>query len=235
MRVAPLIAVIGLALCGCLQVSHTLSLENDGSGTLEFLYRVPVELVREWEAVYREAEIYGEVVGKSPLAFDEAAVRDAFKDFDPNELALKELHIAEDKGAMEVRMLVQFHSLEALASANLIDPRSVSLQPSPEETVTLLMRVGDAQFQPMAPIDRASDFSLLLQLELPGDIHETNGQQTGPRSVRWRAQGLHGEQGLLAMSRVAPRVVFRNQGLHIPPFGQQHIRLPGIAPSAEIP
>ncbi len=235
MRMALMGIVIAAGSVGCIDVAHQLVLEEDGSGALVFEVRAPSELVEEWDAVYRETKIYGEVLDTSPLAFDEAALRDAFKDFDPNKLSLEEVLFSEDTGIRKMRLAVRFQSLDALASANLIDSRSLSLQPTEDGAFALVFRIGPTRLPPAELIDPAMDFSLRLDLSLPADIQETNGRRLGARHVQWTARGIRGDNGLMALAQDAPRVVFGSAGLQIPPFGQQHIRLPGVAPAERIP
>lgn len=239
-----MLGVLGMALAsgsGCVQVTHVLTLQADGSGLLDMHVAAPEEAVRTWGRILAGEAPGDAAADASPgpvRLFDAAAVREDFDRY--RGLGLRVLHAEEtqEDGWRHFRLLVRFEDMSALNETSFYAYRTWSLRRTPEgDYVLKQMPVPSGRMTPAEGLnlsDPAADASLKRQLEafrarftirVPGDILRANADLWERRSATWTYAAASDGGGLTQLQSSVQQVVFAGQGLSLSPFGRQHMRL----------
>ncbi len=183
----PLIALF--LLPACVQVEQTLTLEQDGGGTLIVQYAMSLEMLAEIEARARaEAEELGEEV-PVPLSFDEAQIREDFKEYEPLGITLEEAASWEADGKKTIRLKMRFTSLAALTQTEFLSDRQLRVRRLEDGSMefTQVAPPADPMMAEMQDLMREmmAGFRAVLTVETPTDILETNADEQDARLARW--------------------------------------------------
>lgn len=183
----PLIAL--LLLPSCVHVEQTLTLDQDGGGMLMVQYTMSLETLAEIEARARaEAEELGEEV-PVPLSFDEAQVREDFKEYEPLGITLEDAASWESDGKKSIRLKMRFTSLAALTQTEFLSDRQLRVRRLEDGTVefTQVAPPADPITAEMQALMREmmAGFRAVLTVKTPTDILESNADEQDVRLARW--------------------------------------------------
>ncbi|HMP76183.1 MAG TPA: hypothetical protein PKE12_07805 [Kiritimatiellia bacterium] len=207
---------------GCVQVEQTLSLDAEGGGVLTVQYSMTLEKLAELEARAREeAGDDADAAIPSPLAYDEAQIREDFKEYEPMGVTLLEARTWEEGGSKHVRLKMKFTSFAGLGQTEFLSDRTLKL-----------VRVDDAyEFSQMAPESAAVEdemydfmvgmmkgFRATLSIETPGDILDSNSDETDGRKASWRFDLAKDPDALKRAQQLNLRVRFSAEGLALAEF-----------------
>lgn len=186
-RLLPLFLLALVA--GCVQVEQTLSLDASGGGTLTIHYAMSKETLADLEA--RAKAEGGEADGMegAPFSFDEAQVREDFKEYEPLGITLADVRSWEEGGKKNIRLSIRFASLAGVMKTEFFSDRDVQLK-----------RIADGvyEFRQTSPTQQEmqpeaaemmrgllAGFRATLAVETPGDILETNADGHSARKAEW--------------------------------------------------
>ncbi len=188
-RFLPLPLIACLLLSACVQIEQTLTLDQNGGGTLSVQYAMTTEMLAEVEAHARaEAEAIGEEV-PTPLAFDEAQIREDFKEYEPLGVTLEEAASWEAEGKRTVRLKMRFASLGALTQTEFLSDRQLRVKRVDGGAMEFaqIAPPSDPMMTEMAELMREmmAGFRAELRVETPTDILESNADEQDARVARW--------------------------------------------------
>jgi hypothetical protein len=212
-RVIPssLVALL-LLLPACVQVEQTLSLEQDGGGTLTVQYSMTLETLKEIEARARaEAEALGEEA-PMPLDFDEAQIREDFKEYEPLGVRMEEATSWEDGVRRTVRLKMRFDSLGALSQTEFLSDRRLRVRRVDGGAMEFTQSAppSDPMMAEMADLMREmmAGFRAELRVETPTDILDSNADVQEARVARWIFDVSNDPTALARAQRLDLRVTF---------------------------
>lgn len=218
--------LVGWWSLGCIKVDQTLSLKEDGSGTLAVRYGMSLNDLAEMDAMAKSQVQAGEEAppNMNPFEFDEATVRKDFEEYASSGVTLLDVRTEEVDGWKYLSLRIGFTSLEGLGKTEFLSDRMVTLKRLPD---------GNYEFTQAAPpappeADMAGmeemmasmmkGFRAALKIELPGDVVETNADSKKGRAVEWIFDLDKDAKALRRAQNMSMRVVFKGDGLTLPEF-----------------
>lgn len=237
MRAAEIACLIGVflvsALAGCVNVDQTLTLEKDGSGTVDLTYSMSEESISEWQDVARnmlDASGSGSSAPVMPFDFSDEDIRNDFKEFERDGVTLRSLRTEARNGWRSRRLLIGFKSLSGLAKAGFLGDRNISLARNPQGNYVFTQQVGrEGNLPPelAAFTEESADslfsgmmqgFKAVIRVRTPGRILETNAPEKSDRQAGWTFDLERDPEALQKVQEASLRIVFEGKGLDIPTF-----------------
>lgn len=226
--------VAAVALTGCIKVDQTMTLQKDGSGTLNIRYGMSEQAIAQIEAMEQMSQAMGEQDGaeidnEAPFDFDfdEQQVREDFEaqNLDGVELLSAESEIAD--GWRYMQLTVAFDSLAALSKTDYFEDNELSLTKDAEGNYVLSQRSGDGDIVPDAePAEQqqlmeqmAAMFAgmrLANRIVVPSEIIETNATELEGNKASWVFDIDEDPTVLGKLENLDMRVVFSSDGVSIP-------------------
>ena len=238
MRAAGIACIAGAFLAstlgGCINVDQTLVLEKDGSGTIDLTYGMSEESISQWQDVARNM-LDGSNPGSSsspvmPFDFSDEDVRNDFKEYEADGVALQSLRSETRDGWKYRRMVISFKSLAGIARAGFLANRNISLVKDPRGNYVFTQQVGRGGNLPpelAAFTDTSADslfsgmmqgFKAVIRVKTPGRILETNAPEKSERQAGWVFDLERDPTALQKVQEASLRIVFEGKGLDIPAF-----------------
>ncbi len=174
---------------GCIQVEETITLNADGSGTMELSYSVAEE-----QAAMMESAVSGEEAldAGEDFSFSADAIRQQFKEMEFEGVELLRADSSVQNGRRHISMAVKFNSLSALAETPLLSERKVSLKKTGEGEYTFSQKANTAAISPESGAEMAAFMQSMLQglkveirVKAPGPITASNATETRGNEARW--------------------------------------------------
>lgn len=231
-----------LALAGCIKVDQTLTIEPDGSGTLDMTYGLSEQTLGQLEAMEQMAadmkQQGADVESGSPLDFDEAKIRKEFAEKGVEGVELLDVSSETRDGWKYMRVKMAFDDLDSLNETELFEDSGFALAKNAQGNYVLTQKLGSgdtgmpgAQGQGEPGQSPAEDEKMMqamtammaglriaLTVNAPGEIIESNAMQVEGKRASWvfdideDPQVLSKLQGQEEM-----RVVFAGKGLDLSP------------------
>ena len=221
------------ALTGCIKVDQILTLEKDGSGTIDLTYRMSEESIAQWQDVARH--MFGSSEGGNtssimPFDFSDADIRRDFKEYEREGVLLQSLKTETRNGWKIRRMVIGFRNLAALSKAGFLGGRNISLAKDSRGNYVLSQQAGRGGNLP-AELAEFSDpstdsifsgmmegFRAVIRVKTPGRILETNAPEKSEREAGWVFDLDRDSEALKKVQEASLRIVFDGKGLDIPAF-----------------
>lgn len=228
------VITLAIAVTGCIKVDQTLTLDKDGSGTLDIRYGMSEQAIAQLEAMEKMGEAMEESGGEAidmesdtpfDLDFDEAEVREEFesKGLEGVELVSAESTTADGWRYMDLK--VSFDNLEALKQTDFFDDSELSLSKDAEGNYVLAQRstngeAGDDmdEMDPKMLKQMAAMFAgmrIANHFVVPTEIIETNATEVDGRSAAWIYDIENDPAILTQLQDFNMRVVFSSEGASI--------------------
>jgi hypothetical protein len=232
-------AALVLALTGCIKLDQTLTLEKDGSGTLDIRYGMSEQAIAQLEMMEQMSQSMGEGDGAGmqmdtdapfDFDFDEAQVRE---EFDSQNLEGVELISASSEavdGWRYMELKVKFDSLGALMQTEFFEDSDMSLSKDAEGNYVLSQRNGDSdEAQDESAGDEEMQAQMLQQMSamfagmhianrvvVPTEIIETNATEVDGRTAAWVFDIDEDPTMMTKLENLSMRVVFSSDGVSMP-------------------
>lgn len=218
-----------LALAACVQVEQTLSLNPDGSGTIDITYGMPEEGAAQMASFLGSGLSSGEdgldgAAVASPFDFNDEDVRKDFREYEADGVVLESVKTETREGWRYRRMVIRFRDLAGLARTGFLSEHNVSLTRDAAGRYVFVQSAGSngaAEDLPRAdPALNAwlKGFRAVLRLRTPSRILETNAPEHNDRQATWTFDVDHDPEALQKAQRTSMRAVFEGQGVSIPDF-----------------
>jgi hypothetical protein len=226
-------AFLASTLAGCIKVDQTLILEKDGSGTIDLTYGMSEESISQWQDVARnmlDSSNPGSSSPVMPFDFSDEDVRNDFKEFEREGVALQSVKTEARDGWKFRRMVIGFKDLASLAKAGFLGDRNISLVKNPQGNYVFTQQVGrEGNLPPeLAAFTGTSadslfsgmmqGFKAVIRVKTPGRILETNAQEKSERQAGWTFDLERDPEALQKVQEASLRIVFEGKGLDIPAF-----------------
>lgn len=220
-KLVPLLLLFALA--GCVQVEQTLSLDEKGGGTLTIQYAMSKKALADLEA--RAKAEGGEAAEAAPFSFDEAEVREDFKEYEPLGITLTDARSWEDAESKYIRLSIRFTSLSGVMQTEFFSDRSVSLKRISNEAYELRQRGMPTEDMPSETTELMREalagFRATLTMETPTDILETNADSHDVRKATWVFDVDKDASALARAQRMDLWVRFSAEGLSLSEYSSQ--------------
>ena len=223
-----LLAVVLLAwgAAGCVRMEQALTLNGDGSGNLAIRYGMSLKDLAELEATAKQQLAEEGMTSEGPVnpfEFDEAEVRKDFEDYAELGVSLKSIKTSEEDGWKYLSLNIAFKTLAGLGQTEFLSDRIVSLKRLADGRYEFVQSVPP-QAQPGPPEmqdlmkEMMKGFRAALRVTVPGEVVETNADQTDGRTVSWSFDLDKDAKALERIQKASMRVVFQGEGLELAEF-----------------
>ncbi len=231
------IAALVLLLAGCIKLDQTLTLNEDGSGTLDLRYGMAEQTIAQLEAMEKmsqqgeTADI--EVEEGSPFDFDEAEIRENFEQDKPEGVELVSVASEVVDGWKYMQMRLSFKDLEALKRTEFFEDSDLSIRRDDDNNYVLLQKtgadeagIGDAPDgdgdDPMAAAMMEQMAAMFAGLRIansvvvPSKILESNATSVDGNKATWVFDIDEDPSILSKLNSMDLRMVFAGEGVDLP-------------------
>lgn len=230
MRPMATILVLGvlLVLAGCIKVDQTLTLNPDGSGTLEMRYGMSEQTLAQLQAMQQMSAQGGQGMSmqpEQPFRFDEAEVREAFDADKPAGVELTALSSEVVDGWKYIDLTVSFEDVRALKRTELFEDSALTITRMGGGDYRLTQRGGGNEVS--AP--GASEQQLMQQMSAmlagfriaqtvvaPGEIIESNADVVDGRRATWVFDIAEDPSVISSLAQTNLELVFEGDGVELP-------------------
>lgn len=232
------VATLVLALTGCIKLDQTMTLEKDGSGTLDIRYGMSEQAIAQIEMMEQMSQSMGENAGAevemdadTPFDFDFDAdqVREDFESQGLKGVELVSASSETAEGWRYMELKVKFDSLAALTETDFFDDNQMSLTKDTEGNYVLSQRSGDeetandqtaedAQMQEQMLKQMSAMFAgmhIANRVVVPSEIVETNATEVNGRTAAWVYDIDEDPSIMTELENLSMRVVFSSEGVSI--------------------
>jgi hypothetical protein len=233
------IAALALVLTGCIKLDQTLTLEKDGSGTLDVRYGMSEQAIAQLEMMEQMSQSMGEGDGTGiemdadtpfDFDFDEAQVREDFESQDLEGVELISASSETVDGWRYMELKVKFDSLGALMKTEFFEDSEMSLTKDAEGNYVLSQRSGDGgDTEDASSGDEEMQAQMLEQMSamfagmhianrvvVPSEIVETNATEVDGRTAAWVFDIDEDPSVMTKLENLSMRVVFSSDGVTMP-------------------
>jgi len=227
---------------GCIQVDETLTIEKNGSGSLELLYTIPEQTVSQMKAMYSLKDRMDETLGQaSPQTIEEAFERMFFdptedqikrvlKKYEPLGVKTETLRVENRNSGRSVNLKVTFTSLEKISKADFFPEYGFTLLRNQNETYTFFRAAENTGTDPQGPGAKPqepgllspimSGFRVALKVTTPGKIIQTNASRKTLYNAAWIYDFEKDPNVLTTIQNQPMKIIFESKGLQIPEIRQ---------------
>lgn len=238
MKTARLTLILLLPLlAGCIQIDETLSLESDGSGTIDLKYVIPEQTVNQIGGMLTLAGQLAEAADKpSPydehdylvllLSPSEERIMELAGRYEAAGIMLQEVAVKSRDAAREVTISLAFRNLAALYEADFFKEQGFRLDKLPSGNYRLgRFTEGSTEAANVDMNDPATvrmltpllgGFDATITMKVPGRILKTNTTRRDSRQAVWQFDFNRDPKAFRAFYNQDIAVIFEGTGLNLP-------------------
>ena len=229
----PVLSVFCITLiAGCVKVDQTLTIQPDGSGTLDLVYGMSEQTIAQMKAMTQSMMAEPATNGVSvAMNFDytESEVRKDFEAYAPYGVTLDSMSTEIRDGWNYRTLKIQFKTLDGLSKTPWFSDRLFSLSKNEAGNYVLVRAAGDGPMG-MAPPPESDPnveemmagmmkgFRAVIRVKTPGPIIESNAENVSENTAEWIFDLENDAQALEKAQSLTMNMVFNGQGLSIPEF-----------------
>ena len=230
---------VALALtAGCLQVEQTLTLNSDGSGTLDLTYGMSEQALGEMAAMTNLVAEMDKATGqkpgspadlRNPFVFDEQAIRQKAAQYQKQGIKLVRLGVGPRGNWKFASMTVAFDNLAALTKTGLLPNSALTLKRQKNGNYILFQKLlspgssvnlRDPATQKDLGI-MLTGLRLVLRVNTPGRVLNANTAIRGENTALWDADVDKTPELLQKFVQEGAVVTFDGTGLDLPEISFQ--------------
>lgn len=222
---------------GCVKVDQTLTLEQDGSGTLAIRYGMSEQTIAQLEAMEQMSRSMGESVeveDQGPFDFDEDKIRADFAADKPAGVELVSVRSEMLDGWKYMNIDLRFDDLAALKQTDLFEDSRLTLTRNEDGNYLLSQGTGSdvggaddlggdqeggdesaAMMQQMAAM--FAGMRIAMTVVVPGEIITTNATEVSGQTATWVFDVDEDPSVLTRLDDMDLEVVFAGKGLTLAP------------------
>ena len=224
-------------ITGCVKVDQTLTLQPDGSGTLDLMYGLSEQTIAQMKAMTQSMIAESATnPGSVAMNFDytEDEVRKDFEAYAPYGVSLDSMNMEVRDGWKYRTLKIRFKTLDGLAKTPWFSDRLFSLSKNEEGNYVLVRAAGDGSTD-MAPPPESDPntgemlagmmkgFRAVMRVNVPGPIIESNAENTSGNTAEWIFDLEKDAQALEKAQSSTMTMSFGGQGLSIPEFKRAEV------------
>jgi len=221
------IGLLLAATAGCIKVDQTLTLDRDGSGSLDIRYGMSEQTIAQIKAMEQMSRNAGEgikVEQESPFEFDEATVRKEFEADKPQGVELVSVSSELVDGWKYIDLKLSFDDLDALKKTEIFKNSKLRLKRDDEGNYTLVQKsaggsdvnAGDAPMQEQMAAMFAG-LRIVNTVVVPGEIIKTNATSVDGQRASWVFDIEQDPNVLAKLETTDLTVTFSGQDLDLAP------------------
>lgn len=233
------IAALVLLLAGCIKLDQTLTLNKDGSGTLDIRYGMAEQTIAQLEAMeqmsQQGADGGGDVVASddgTPFDFDEAEVREKFEQDKPEGVELVSVSSEVVDGWKYIQMQLSFADLEALKRTEFFEDSELAISRNADGNYVMLQKTGaddagigapaggeddgmaEAMMQQMATM--FAGLRIATSVVAPGEVLESNATSVEGNKATWVFDIDEDPSVLSKLGAMDLQMTFSGEGVDLP-------------------
>jgi hypothetical protein len=233
------IAALVLLLTGCIKLDQTLTLNKDGSGTLDIRYGMAEQTIAQLEAMERMSQQDGadsdaDAEEGSPFDFDEAEVREKFEKEKPEGVELVSAASEVVDGWKYMKMRLSFEDLEALKRTEFFEDSDLSIRRDDNGNYVLTQKTGaddagiagapgggdgedamaEAMMEQMAAM--FAGLRIATSVVAPSEILESNATSVEGNKATWVFDIEEDPTVLSKLNGMDLKMVFSGDGVDLP-------------------
>ena len=232
-----LLALAAFSLfCGCVKVDQTLTLNPDGTGTINLSYARSEESASTMQGFARAMMDQSGPDMQTPLDFTDEELRQDFKEYEPYGVFLDSLKSEERDGWKYRHMVIRFRDLKGLAQTGFLSDRNISIARNAQGNYVFTQAAsangnipeelsGDDPQTAYMLAQLMEGFRAVIRVRTPGRILETNAPEKTDNSATWTFDLDKDPQALEKVQKLSMKIVFDGKGLKIPDF--RTVAVPG--------
>ena len=231
----PVLSVFLVSLiAGCVKVDQTLSLESDGSGTLDLVYGMSEQTVAQMKAM-TQSMLAESATNKdaNTIAMDfdytESEMRNDFEAYEPYGVTLDSMSMETRDGWKYRSLKIRFKTLDGLAKTPWFSDRVFSLSKNEAGNYELVRAAGNNSMNMAPPAESNPNvdemvagmmkgFQAVIRIKTPSPIIESNAESASGDTAEWVFDLEKDPKALEKAQTLTMKVVFNGQGLSIPEF-----------------
>lgn len=230
MKTAMLFMLAGL-LGGCLKMDQTLTINQDGSASVEMSYGMSEAMVNQMEAMKKMSAQMGEEAEEDDsFDFDEESIRKRFAGLKEEGITLDSVSTEVKDGWKYINMKYSTKNLAALAKTDLAENSKMSLTRNADGNYVLLQKNSDynmgddseetspemkeMMMQQMLPMLKG--MKVAFRVKVPGEVIESNATEVDGNEVAWVYDVDKDPSFVLKSDKMEDmKVVFSGKGLSL--------------------
>ena len=223
--------IVAGTFSGCIHVEQSLTLNGDGSGTLDVTYGMSKENIAQMQEMSKQAVEDGgtnDTEKASPFDFNEADIRADFKEYEQHGVTLSSVRTEETNNWKFVYLKIAFQNLEGLSHTEFVSDRTVTLVKNEAGHYVYRQAVANPEEELPEGTDQASvndmmsgfmkGFHAVMKVHTPGKILTTNAGASDEQSATWDFDLEKDPTALQRAQKLDIQVEFDGAGLNIPEY-----------------
>ncbi|MDD2237880.1 MAG: hypothetical protein PHP44_05430 [Kiritimatiellae bacterium] len=230
MKAAMILMLAGL-ISGCVKMDQTLTINDDGSASVEMSYGMSEAMVNQMEAMKKMSASMGEEEEEDDsFDFDEQSIRDRFAGLKEEGITLDSVSTEVKDGWKYINMKYSTKDLAALAKTDLAENSKMSLKKNADGNYVLLQKNSDynmgddseetspemkeMMMKQMLPMMKG--MQVAFRVKVPGEIIESNATEVQGKEVAWVYDVDKDPSFILNADKMEDmKVVFSGKGLSL--------------------
>lgn len=188
-----------VALCGCIKVDQTLSINDDGSGILDLKYSMRESTIKQMEGMTSQmdsSQSEDRQEEKKPFDFEPAEVRKELERFEDQGIKVENVDSSTADGWKTMHVELAFDDLASLSKTDFFKDKDVSLKKNAKGNYVFSQKAKDSagmsaggedaspeQLQQMAPM--FSGMRIVHRIKVPSEIIESNANEIKGKTASW--------------------------------------------------
>jgi hypothetical protein len=248
---------VALAAAGCVKGTHVLTINADGSGSLEIKDAVAVQSIHRLKVILKLTEAVTAAKGGDPKAVarknekalffwdpTERRIRDVVAGYKAHGITLQKVSVKTRGAWRHVHVQIRFESLERLARTDFFPACRCSLTRNPAGDYVIYRPPLGKDFDAVLNLSNPKTARLVspllkglfvvFRITVPGNILETNSHKNTTRTAAWGFDLDSDRHALRSLRNQSIKVVFEDDGLSLPEVRPtQPKRKPQPSPAAK--
>lgn len=233
---------------GCLMMDQTLTLNADGSGSIDLTYSISEQAVTQTKAMLKlkEQMIAASGTNDVPAEDDdylclltdpeEHAIRERLQKYAKHGLAVDMLKVDTQDARRRVYLKVLFKDIARLAEAEFFPRNCFSLKKNSDGNYVFSRETKTKDYKIASISDSESiaflspllaGFDVTLKIKTPGRILQTNGVKKSPDEVEWHFNFDQDPNAVIAAQHYPMEILFDGSGLTLPEIAHLSVQNAG--------
>ncbi|MDP8214862.1 MAG: hypothetical protein RAO92_08800 [Candidatus Euphemobacter frigidus] len=215
-----------VAFSGCIKMEQDITLNKDGSGSVEFMYAMSEQTINQMKAMAQMGKQEGEEaeLDDNQFEFDEAKVKSKFEAMKEQGIVLKNVETTTKGGWKYMNIAFDFKDISKLNDAEAMGDSPITITKNADGNYVITSKMsgdemggGEADTEQMkAMLPMLAGMRVAMKIHTPGAIISTTAPIKGKDTAEWIFDVDKDPDSVLNMSKSKMEIVFDGKGCTIP-------------------